>query len=175
MESRDKLYAELVKATKRANQRLVRLEQRHTETPAYKIALNDITTTLGKKSGIPRFSVRKGMTFNEIERELKYTNKFLKSASSTTVGMKAVVKKRSKTLSKKFGATRLNELFTVLSSESFKRLSELVPSAMIVQSVSDALNNGASSADIKSTLADLISRESDEFLVDSMNSMLEEL
>lgn len=175
MSARDDLYTELVKSVKKANQRLVRLEQADQLSHAYKIAVNDIQNMLGKESGKPRFSYRKSMTFNEIQKELKYVNRFNSSTSSTISGMKATVKKRSKTLSKKYGATQLNSLFKILSSESFKKLSELVPSAMVVQSVSDALNRQIDPDDIESALKKLIGQETDDYLIDTMSEMLENL
>lgn len=175
MSATEDLYAQLKREAKKANQRLVRLEHTDNITPAYKIAKNNIQNVLGKESGKPRFSYRKSMDYNEMQHEMKYINQFNKSASSTATGMKAVVKKRDATLTKKFGATKLNPLYKILSSESYKKLSELVPSSMVVQSISDALNRGAKPRSITSSLKKLIGQESDEYLVDSMNDMLDSL
>ena len=175
MSARDDLYAELKKSAKKANQRMVRLEQADQLSHAYKIAVNDIQNIIGKESGKPRFSYRKSMSYNEIQQELKYVNRFNNSTSSTQKGMKETVKKRNKTLEKRYGATKLNSLNKILSSESFKKLSELLPSTMVAQSVSDALNNHAESEKIEDILKKLIANESDEYLVDEMNNMLSEL
>lgn len=175
MSATDDLYKELKQASKKANQRMVRLEQSGETTPAYKIAVNDIENMLGKKSGKSRFSARKSMTYNEMQKELKYVNKFNNSVSSTKSGMKSIVKKRSATLHKKYGATKLEPLYRILSSESYKKLTELLPSSMVVTAVSDALNRGADENDIEWKLSQLLGNENDDFLIDSMNEMLDEL
>lgn len=169
------LYAELRAAAKRANQRLVRLEQAQVDSPAYKIAVNDIENTLNMKSGKPRFSVSKNMTYNQMQKEMKVVNRFLNSTSSTRRGMTVTIKKRSSTLYKRYGATKLDSLFRILSSESYKKLAELLPSGQVVQAVSDALNNGASEKSVDKTLKKLIKQESDEYLIDTMNDMLGDL
>lgn len=172
MSAKEDLYSELKKAVKVANQRMVRLEKKDELTPAYKIAVNNITNILGKDTGKPRFKSRKSMDYNEMEKELKFVKQFNNSVSSTITGMKQVVKKRSATLYKKYGATQLEPLYRILSSESYKKLTELLPSAMVVRAINDALNNGMHEDTIQDKLGSLISQESDEFLIDKMNDML---
>lgn len=172
---KDDLYAELKAAAKRANQRLVRLEHNNELTPAYKITVNDIQNVLGKSAGKPRFKYNKSMSFNEMEQQLKYVNKFNNSVSSTVTGMRTVIKKRNATIYKKYGTKNTTDLYRVLNSDEYKKAKELLPSSMIVQAVSDALNRGVHPDNAIDALKQLLEGENDEYLVDTMNDLLEDL
>ena len=173
MSATDDLYAELKAATKRANQRLVRLEQAGETSYAYAKAENDIRTVLGKETGKVRFDVRKSMTYGEMEKQLKYVNKFNRSTSSTRAGMKKTIKKRDKTIFKKYGTKDLSSLYRILSGDSFKKATELLPSSMVVQAVSEALNHGMSADTVTDKLTELLQTENDGYLVDKMNDLLD--
>ena len=177
MSNKSDLYAELKAAEKRANQRLLRLERRDELTPAYRIAVNEIRESLGRKSGLPRFSSRKSMTYNDMQKELSYINRFNSSVSSTITGMRKTVKQRLDTLQKHYDITKskTTDLFRVLSSSEYKKATELMPSALIVSLVSDALNKGAPSDDIISVLERIQSSEKDSYIVDTLKGMLSDL
>lgn len=172
MGAKEDLYAELKSATKRANQRLVRLEQRDEKTFAYQKAENDIRNILGKETGKVRFDVRKNMSFGEMEKQLKYANKFNNSVSSTVSGIKKTIKKRDKTILKKYGTKDMSALYRIFASESYHKAIELLPSSMVVQAVSDAINQGMSSDTIEDKLTEFIKSENDGYLIDRMNELL---
>lgn len=173
----DELYKELQQATKRANQRLVRLEQKGELTPAYKIAENDIRNILENKTGKPRFKANKNMSYNQMQQQLKYVNKFNNSKSSTVTGMKDIIKKRDATITKRYGTEKkkLTPLYRILSSDTYKKMTELLPSSMVVQSVSEALNRGASEKGIVGALKRTLKNENDDFLIDYMTEALDTL
>jgi len=170
----DDLYKELKAATKRANQRLVRLEQADEISFAYKHAKNDIRNVLGKDTGLPRFEVRKDMSYGELEKRLKYVNKFLNSASSTQKGMKAVIKKRDATLMARYGIKNVSELHRIFKEEDFDKVKELLPSTMVVQSISDAINEGMSADTIEEKLEILLLHSKDEYLIDKWHELLKQ-
>lgn len=177
MNSKDALYKELKAKTKRANQRIVRLESRGENTPALKIAKNDITNILQNKNTKGRFLARKSMTYAEMEKQLKYTNKFLNSVSSTVTGMKNTLSKRAKTLQKRFGVSsgKISDIYRIFESEAFKKASELLPSSMVVQAVSESLDSDIPSSDIIKVLEDLQKTENDVYLYDRLTELLDEL
>lgn len=177
----DSAYHELKRAlkaeTKRANQRMVRLEKAALHTPAYDIATNTIRNVLGKETGKTRFNVTKNMSYNDMQVMLKHASKFNKSASSTVSGMKAVVKQRERTLYERYGVRgddNLNILYQVLTGDEFKKLSALIPSSMVVESITDAISNGMNAHDVNTVINNLLDGENDEFLYDSMVDMFED-
>lgn len=180
---KDELYKELKAATKQANKRMDKLERENALTPAYKIAANSIKNDLKRsltkeqnsKIAVPRFKASEKMSFNQMQKELKHVNRFNNSASSTITGMKEVVKRRNETLYNKYGAKHLNSLYKILASDEYKKAAELLPSAMVVQAVSETINRGVDPTDIKSVLEKLIKSENDDYLLDDMNDMLDEL
>lgn len=145
-------------------------------SPAYRIAENDIKNILGKDFGKPRFTFSKNMSFNDMQTQLKYVNKFNSFASSTVTGMKRVVKKRNKTMAKKYGDTHLTALYRILSSDEFKKTTELIPASdQIAKHVAVALNKGISENDIRGKLQELTEQENDGYLLDELEDMLDSL
>lgn len=174
MSAKTDLFAELKAATKRANQRMLRLERAGEISPAYAVALNDMREILNRP-GDSRFKYNKSMSYNDMQRELRYTNKFLRSVSSTRSGMKQIAKRRAKTLKSRFGVAtdNLSNLYRVLSGGAYKRAAELLPSAMVVSTVNDALEMGKTSDDINAGLDRFLLDEKDEFLLDALREDLD--
>lgn len=99
------LFNELKKLSKRANQRIVRLEREFgKDTWATKNLRNKLATEplqAWTKSG--RVKVNKSMTITQMKATIKATNQFLNSKTSTIRGVKQVKKSTIKKLSKSLG------------------------------------------------------------------------
>ena len=167
---KDELFAELKAMAKRANQRLVRLEKKGIDSASYKIALNDINNR-GRNNN--RFIYNKSMSYSEMEKELAITKRFLNSESSTVSGIKRYTKQRLSTLSNNFvdekGEAKFdltsnpqltNRLYNFFQSKEYKRLSEIIPSNILVEVF---LEKGGKTKDIKRELIDEYAQD-DEFI-----------
>lgn len=163
----------LKKAVKIANDRLYKLERRGLNTPAYEIAMNDIKNIVGKDAR--RFKANAKMSYNDMQRALKYVNKFINYDTSTVSGLKKVMSRRDKTMTKKYGvngAAKLNTLYKVLSSSTYSKLAELIPSEMVVSAVTESIQNGKSGEDIMQVMEFALLSENDTFLADELEELL---
>lgn len=94
------LFNELKKLSKRANQRIVRLERRYGKDTwgikYLKEKLNIEPLQAWTKTG--RVKINKQMTVSQLKATIKATNQFLQSPTSTTRGIKKSKKKAIETL-----------------------------------------------------------------------------
>lgn len=104
-EEQVELFRELTKLSKRANQRLVRLERAFgKDTWASRKLKNRLDTepTQGwTETG--RIRVNKSMTITQLRATIKATKQFLNSQTSTVSGIKKVREKQIKSISKSLG------------------------------------------------------------------------
>lgn len=115
-----KLLAEFRKEAKRADQRMIRLEQRVAENPgkygeilqyAYKRAIHDINdySIQNVKSDQSRFNRLEGITTNaQLRGKLKAAKRFNESASSTISGIRTIYAKKAASLNKRYKKEKLN-------------------------------------------------------------------
>ena len=105
------LYVELKKLSKRANQRIVRLEREFgKDTWATKYLKEKLSTEpLGAWTLKGRVKVNKSMSVTQMKATIKFTNEFLKSNISTKRGIKKAKQKAIKTLKTRF-STNVKDL-----------------------------------------------------------------
>lgn len=104
-----RFYADLRKLQKRANQRLVRLEQAGIESPAYR-AVQGQLEMLGRSSKTAagrRFSETGKATYNEYEMQKRILEKFLNQTTSTTGGAKKAIDRSYESASEEYGLENL--------------------------------------------------------------------
>lgn len=104
-EEQAELFRELTKLSKRANQRLVRLEGAFGKdtwaSRKLKNRLDIEPLQAWTKTG--RVRVNKSMTITQLRATIKATNQFLNSQTSTVAGIKKVREKQIKSISKALG------------------------------------------------------------------------
>lgn len=110
-EEQKKLYNELKRLSKRANQRIVILER---EYGANQLAIKNLKSKLSIEplqawTSKGRVKVNKSMTIEELEGTIKATKQFLSSNLSTRRGLKKVRQKSIETLRRQF-STEAKEL-----------------------------------------------------------------
>lgn len=100
----DELYNELKKLSKRANQRIVRLEREFgKDTWATKYLKEKLVTEpLQAWTITGRVKVNKSMTITQMKATIKATKEFLNSSISTKRGIKKAKQKAIKTLKTRF-------------------------------------------------------------------------
>ena len=175
-ENKKKVYDELKHAVKIANDRLYKLEKSgNTDSPAYKIAVNDIRNILGKTEGKPRFSRNTQMSYNQAEKIIRYAKKFTNYASSTRTGMKRVVNKRSATMRSKYNATsgNLTILYRLFADTSTKQLMEQIPSDIVVKTIVEASQAGKSIRQIRNSIKKALHAEDDSYIIDKLRDSLD--
>lgn len=100
-----RFYTDLRTLQKRANQRIVRLEQADIESPAYR-AVQAQLEMLGRSSKTAagrRFSETGKATYNEYEMQKRILEKFLSQTTSTTGGAKRSIEKSFESASEQYG------------------------------------------------------------------------
>ena len=119
-----KLYEELKKLAKRANQRIVRLEREFGKDKWSVKNLRDRLDTqkLNAWTKTGRIKYNKSMTITELRAVIKATNQFLNSQTSTKRGIKQVRKKQIEGIKRSMSID--DEEFTYEEAESLYRLFE---------------------------------------------------
>lgn len=123
-QEQQKLYEELKKFAKRANQRIVRLER---EFGKDKWAVKNLrdrldTQKLNAWTKTGRIKYNKSMTITELRAVIKATKQFLNSQTSTKRGIKQVRKKQIESL--RISLSTDEKEFTFEEAETFHRLFE---------------------------------------------------
>lgn len=108
MANYNELMKEYRKLAKRADQRLVRLEELSKKQPsvldwAYKKAAYDAQVWAGKKSEKPRFNVKPPSTERGLQKKIADIKNFLDMKTSTRAGIKSVESKRVDSINERFG------------------------------------------------------------------------
>ncbi len=100
------LYNELKTLSKRANQRIVRLEREFgKESWGIKLLKNKLATEpLQAWTVSGRVRVNKRMTATQMRATIKFTKQFLNSSVSTKAGIKKAKKKAIETLQRQYGS-----------------------------------------------------------------------
>lgn len=130
------LYNELKKLSKRANQRIVRLERTFgKDTWATKNLRNRLATEpLQAWTKTGRVKVNKTMTITQMRATIKAVNQFLNSKTSTRRGIKQVRKTTIKSLAKSLGTEEedltndeAETLFDMLSDDYVTDILQFIP------------------------------------------------
>lgn len=109
-EKQAELFRELTKLSKRANQRLVRLERAFgKDTWASRKLKNRLDTEPAQAwTEKGRVRVNKSMTITQLRAAIKATKQFLNSQTSTVAGIKKVREKQIKNISKALGTEEVD-------------------------------------------------------------------
>lgn len=123
-QEQQKLYEELKKLAKRANQRIVRLEREFGKDKWVVKNLRDRLDTqkLNAWTKTGRIKYNKSMSITELRAVIKATKQFLNSQTSTKRGIKQVRKKQIESL--RISLSTDEKEFTFEEAETFYRLFE---------------------------------------------------
>lgn len=160
-----KLFQELTKMAKRANQRLVRLERTFGEgTWASKKLRNRLVTEpLQAWTSSGRIKVNKSMTVTQMRAVLKATNQFLNSKTSTIKGIKEVRKTTIKAIAtsmsideEKLTDDEAMTLYDMLSDDYVRDIIRYIPASEFWALIEEAKEMQDSEDDFISRISDYI-------------------
>lgn len=159
------LYNELKKLSKRANQRIVRLEKEFgkdtwaTKRLKDKLAIEPLQAW--SKTG--RIKVNKSMTITQMKATIKATQQFLNSKTSTKKGIKQIRKTTIKQLAKSLGTEEedlTNEeaetLYNMLSDDYMIDILKYIPASDFWALIEDAKEAGDAEDSFISRISDYI-------------------
>lgn len=159
------LFNELKKLSKRANQRIVRLEREFgKDTWATKKLRDKLETEpLQAWSKTGRVKVNKSMTITQMKATIKATQQFLNSKTSTKSGIKQVKKTTIKQLAKSLGTDdedltneEAETLYDMLSDDYVRDILKYIPPSEFWALIEDAKEAGDSQESFISRISDYI-------------------
>lgn len=172
------LFNELKKLSKRANQRIVRLEREFgKDTWATKKLRDKLSTEpLQAWSKTGRVKVNKSMTITQMKSTIKATQQFLNSKTSTKRGIKQVRKTTIKNLAKSLGTEEedltdeeAETLYEMLSDDYVTDILKYIPASDFWALIEDAKESGDSQDSFISRISDYIEFGND---VDMRNKLI---
>lgn len=172
------LFNELKKLSKRANQRIVRLEREFgKDTWATKKLRDKLSTEpLQAWSKTGRVKVNKSMTTTQMKATIKATQQFLNSKTSTKRGIKQVKKTTIKQLAKSLGTDdedltneEAEALYDMLSDDYVTDILKYIPASDFWALIEDAKEAGDSQESFISRISDYIEFGND---VDMRNKLI---
>lgn len=173
-----KLFNELKKLSKRANQRIVRLEREFGKDTWATKKLRDklATEPLQTWSKTGRVKVNKSMTITQMKATIKATQQFLNSKTSTKRGIKQVKKTTIKQLAKSLGTDdedltneEAEALYDMLSDDYVTDILKYIPASDFWALIEDAKEAGDSQESFISRISDYIEFGND---VDMRNKLI---
>lgn len=173
-----KLFNELKKLSKRANQRIVRLEREFGKdtwaTKKLRDKLEAEPLQAWSKTG--RVKVNKSMTITQMKATIKATQQFLNSKTSTKRGIKQVKKTTIKQLAKSLGTDdedltneEAEALYDMLSDDYVTDILKYIPASDFWALIEDAKEAGDSQESFISRISDYIEFGND---VDMRNKLV---
>lgn len=173
-----KLFNELKKLSKRANQRIVRLEREFGKdtwaTKKLRDKLEAEPLRAWSKTG--RVKVNKSMTTTQMKATIKATQQFLNSKTSTKRGIKQVKKTTIKQLAKSLGTDdedltneEAEALYDMLSDDYVTDILKYIPASDFWALIEDAKEAGDSQESFISRISDYIEFGND---VDMRNKLV---
>ena len=172
------LFNELKKLSKRANQRIVRLEREFGKDTWATKKLRDklATEPLQAWSKTGRVKVNKSMTTTQMKATIKATQQFLNSKTSTKRGIKQVKKTTIKQLAKSLGTDdedltneEAEALYDMLSDDYVTDILKYIPASDFWALIEDAKEAGDSQESFISRISDYIEFGND---VDMRNKLV---
>lgn len=172
------LFNELKKLSKRANQRIVRLEREFGKDTWATKKLRDKLATgpLQAWSKTGRVKVNKSMTTTQMKATIKATQQFLNSKTSTKRGIKQVKKTTIKQLAKSLGTDdedltneEAEALYDMLSDDYVTDILKYIPASDFWALIEDAKEAGDSQESFISRISDYIEFGND---VDMRNKLI---
>jgi uncharacterized phage infection (PIP) family protein YhgE len=173
-----KLFNELKKLSKRANQRIVRLEREFGKDTWATKKLRDrlATEPLQAWTKTGRVKVNKSMTITQMKATIKATQQFLNSKTSTKRGIKQVRKTTIKNLAKSLGTEEedlsndeAETLYNMLSDDYVSDILKYIPASDFWALIEDAKEQGDTKEDFISRISDYIDFGND---VDMRNKLI---
>ena len=173
-----KLFNELKKLSKRANQRIVRLEREFGKDTWATKKLSDrlATEPLQAWTKTGRVKVNKSMTITQMKATIKATQQFLNSKTSTKRGIKQVRKTTIKNLAKSLGTEEedlsndeAETLYNMLSDDYVSDILKYIPASDFWALIEDAKEQGDTQEDFISRISDYIDFGND---VDMRNKLI---
>lgn len=172
------LFNELKKLSKRANQRIVRLEREFGKdtwaTKKLRDKLEAEPLQAWSKTG--RVKVNKSMTTTQMKATIKATQQFLNSKTSTKRGIKQVKKTTIKQLAKSLGTNdedltneEAEALYDMLSDDYVTDILKYIPASDFWALIEDAKEAGDSQESFISRISDYIEFGND---VDMRNKLV---
>lgn len=141
------LYNELKKLSKRANQRLVRLERNFGENTwaSRKLKARLESNPLQSWTSTGRVALRKDMTITQLRATIKATQQFLNSKTSTKRGITQVKKTTLKAIAQSMGVdgdnisdSEAEALYDMLSDDYVTDIIRFIPASELWALVEDA-------------------------------------
>lgn len=172
------LFNELKKLSKRANQRIVRLEREFGKDTWAAKKLRDklATEPLQAWTKTGRVKVNKSMTTTQMKATIKATQQFLNSKTSTKRGIKQVKKTTIKQLAKSLGTDdedltneEAETLYDMLSDDYVTDILKYIPASNFWALIEDAKEAGDSQESFISRISDYIEFGND---VDMRNKLI---
>lgn len=172
------LFNELKKLSKRANQRIVRLEREFGKNTWATKKLRDKLEAepLQAWSKTGRVKVNKSMTTTQMKATIKATQQFLNSKTSTKRGIKQVKKTTIKQLAKSLGTDdedltneEAEALYDMLSDDYVTDILKYIPASDFWALIEDAKEAGDSQESFISRISDYIEFGND---VDMRNKLV---
>lgn len=172
------LFNELKKLSKRANQRIVRLEREFGKDTWATKKLRDklATEPLQAWSKTGRVKVNKSMTTTQMKATIKATQQFLNSKTSTKRGIKQVKKTTIKQLAKSLGTDdedltneEAEALYDMLSDDYVTDILKYIPASNFWALIEDAKEAADSQESFISRISDYIEFGND---VDMRNKLI---
>jgi hypothetical protein len=172
------LFNELKKLSKRANQRIVRLEREFGKDTWATKKLRDklATEPLQAWSKTGRVKVNKSMTTTQMKATIKATQQFLNSKTSTKRGIKQVKKTTIKQLAKSLGTDdedltneEAEALYDMLSDDYVTDILKYIPASDFWALIEDAKEAGDSQESFISRISDYIEFGND---IDMRNKLI---
>lgn len=177
-EEQQKLYNELKKLSKRANQRIVRLEREFGKDTWATKKLRDrlATEPLQAWTRTGRVKVNKSMTITQMKATIKATQQFLNSKTSRVGGVKQVRKTVIKSIAESLGTEEENlsneeaeALYDMLSDDYVTDILRYIPASEFWALIEDAKENGDTEQQFIDRIKDYIEFGND---VDMRNKLI---
>ena len=177
-EEQQKLYNELKKLSKRANQRIVRLEREFGKDTWATKKLRDrlATEPLQAWTRTGRVKVNKSMTITQMKATIKATQQFLNSKTSRVKGVKQVRKTVIKSIAESLGTEEENlsneeaeALYDMLSDDYVTDILRYIPASEFWALIEDAKENGDTEQQFVDRIKDYIEFGND---VDMRNKLI---
>lgn len=164
VQKKQELFNELKKLSKRANQRLVRLEREFgKDTWASKNLRNRLDTTpLNAWTAKGRVRVAKSMSITQLRATIKATNQFLNSATSTKRGINRVRKTTIKSIAQSLSIDRevtvqeAETLYDMFVDNEFTDLLQYMRASELWAIIEEASSNMYSENDFIDLMKDYI-------------------
>lgn len=149
MATYNELLKEYRKLAKRADQRLVRLEEASKQANyqtatkwAYERAKRDIEKWAGHSVLKPRFNVKPPENAQQLQAKINDIKTFIEAPTSTKTGITNVYKERAKTLNKNYGTNfKWQDMAAYYQSGMAQKLSEQFGSKTALKTVAEVQKN----------------------------------